>query len=355
MINQRQVVVWALAILAVLFAIYHLKAMLLPFVAGIGVAYFLDPLTDKIEAKLRSRTAATALVIVGFFFLVGAAAFFLYPLLQAQVVNLAARAPELVDALTTSLKPVFARIQADLTPEYQTKLSGAVEQYAGSVATWFGSVLEGVWSGGLAVVGMLSLMLISPLVAFYLLRDWDNIVARIDNLLPRDNAATIRTQVHEIDRTLAAFVRGQGIVCLVLATYYGTGLALAGLESGLLIGILTGLAAFIPYLGVLTGLAVAVAVALVQFDAWQPVAMVVAVIGVGHVLEGGFLTPKLLGGRVGLHPAWVLFALMAGATLFGFTGVLLAVPTAAVVGVLVRFGTTRYLQSRLYQGTGPGS
>lgn len=355
MVRERQAFVWLAAIAVFLILLYALSGMLTPFVIGIGVAYFLDPPTDYLEAKLKSRTAATAFMIVGFFGLVAVGGFFLYPLLQTQVAGLAARVPEVMDAVATASQPVLEQIKAGLTEAQQQKLQGAMEQYVGAIAQWAGGVLSGVLSGGLALFSLLGIVLISPLVAFYLLRDWDRLVARIDGLLPRDNAATIREQVRAIDTTIAGFVRGQAIVCLILAAYYGTGLALTGLESGLLVGILTGLGAFIPYLGVLTGLIVSVAIATVQFDAVQPVLMVVGVIAVGHVLEGGFLTPKLLGGRVGLHPVWVLFALMAGATVFGFTGVLLAVPTAAVVGVLVRFGTARYLASSLYKGLGPPS
>jgi predicted PurR-regulated permease PerM len=344
--------VWLTAVLLVLLAVYLLRGVLAPFLAGIGVAYFLDPLTDKVEARVRSRTLATAVVIIGFFGLVGVGVFFLFPLLQHQVTGLAARMPDVFDALRAAAEPLFERLQAGLTADQQRSLEGAIQQYAGSLAERLGDLVGGVWSGGLAVFGMLGLLLISPLVAFYLLRDWDRLIARLDALLPRDSASTIREQARAVDRTLAAFVRGQALVCMLLAAYYGTGLALTGLQSGLLVGILTGLAAFIPYLGVLAGLIVSVAIAVVQFDSWIPVASVVAVIAVGHALEGGFLTPKLLGGRVGLHPVWVLFALMVGGSLFGFTGVLLAVPSAAVIGVLVRFGTTRYLDSRLYQGSG---
>lgn len=350
MVRERQAIVWLAVIAVFVLALYELSGMLAPFVAGIGVAYFLDPLTDRIEERIKSRTAATAMVIVGFFGLVGIGGFFLYPLLQTQVAGLAARVPDVMEAIGTASQPVLEQIKAGLTEAQQNKLQTAMEQYVGNIAQWAGGLLSRVLSGGLALFSLLGVVLISPLVAFYLLRDWDRIIARIDSLLPLENAATIREQVRAIDSTIAGFVRGQAIVCLILAAYYGTGLALTGLESGLLVGILTGLGAFIPYLGVLTGLAVSMAIATVQFDTLQPILMVLGVIGVGHVLEGGFLTPKLLGGRVGLHPVWVLFALMAGATLFGFTGVLLAVPTAAVIGVLVRFGTTRYLASQLYKG-----
>lgn len=353
MTTDRRAANWIVAIVLFGAALYLLRGVLAPFVAGVGVAYFLDPVTDRIEAWVRSRTLATAIVIVAFFGLVAVGGFFLFPLLQSQLVSLAGRVPDMVEAVHKAAQPFLDQIQAGLTQDQQAKLGAAAQQYAGTVVEWAGRVLGGLWSGGLAVVGLLSLLLISPLVAFYMLRDWDRLVARIDDLLPRDGAPTIREQVRAIDRTIAGFVRGQALVCLILAVYYGTGLALTGLESGLLIGILIGLAAFIPYLGVLTGLAVSLAIATVQFDALHPILMVAGVIGVGHVLEGGFLTPKLLGGRVGLHPVWVLFALMVGASLFGFTGVLLAVPTAAVIGVLARFGTARYLASPVYKGTGP--
>jgi len=197
---------------------------------------------------------------------------------------------------------------------------------------------------------VLSLIVITPVVAFYLLRDWDRIVERFDSYLPRDAAPTIREQMRAIDTTIAGFVRGQATVCLALAVWYGAALTVVGLKSGLLVGLGAGAISFIPYLGAATGLAVAVAIAWVQFASWPMVAVVAVVFVVGQLAESYVLTPRLVGDRIGLHPVWIIFALLAGGALFGFTGVLLAVPVAAVIGVLIRFGLKRYLASPLYTG-----
>jgi predicted PurR-regulated permease PerM len=204
------------------------------------------------------------------------------------------------------------------------------------------------------LINLVSLLVITPVVAFYLLRDWDRIVIQIDSWLPRRYAETIREQVRAVDATLAGFLRGQGTVCLILAIYYGLGLSLAGLDFGLVIGLVAGLLSFVPYVGAIVGLLLSVGLALVQFDAWLPIAIVAAVFILGQVVEGNFLTPKLVGESVGLHPVWIIFALLAGGTLFGFVGLLLAIPAAAVIGVGVRFALDRYLVSAYYKGPGSG-
>jgi predicted PurR-regulated permease PerM len=187
-------------------------------------------------------------------------------------------------------------------------------------------------------------------VAFYLLRDFDVMVAHIDGLLPRESAPTIREQVREMDRTIASYLRGQVNVCLLLAVFYGIGLSVAGLNYGVLVGILSGLVSFIPFVGALTGFVVATVIAIFQFDDMMRIFIVVGVYGFGQFLEGNILVPRLIGSKVGLHPAWVIFGMLAGGAILGFVGVLLAVPISAIIGVLVRFATQRYRDSVLYQG-----
>jgi predicted PurR-regulated permease PerM len=218
------------------------------------------------------------------------------------------------------------------------------------VAAWFGQLVRGLWAGGLALFNAVSIVLITPVVAFYLLRDWDLIVAKIDSWLPREFAPTIRGIMEEIDTTIAGFVRGVGTVVLFLATVYGVGLTLVGLEFGLLVGLVAGFLSFIPYVGALFGVAAALIIALVQFGDWLHIAMVLGVFGFGQTIESFYLTPRLVGEKVGLHPVWVIFALMVGGLLMGFTGVLLAIPIAATIGVLVRFFLGQYLESPLYHG-----
>jgi predicted PurR-regulated permease PerM len=210
-----------------------------------------------------------------------------------------------------------------------------------------------LFSRGAAILSLISLLVITPVVAFYLLRDWDRIVATVDGWLPRAHAETVREQIRHIDRTLSGFVRGQATVCLLLGAFYGIGLTVVGLDFGLILGLATGIVSFVPIFGMLLGVATGVAMALVQF-ALDPVrvGLVLAVFAIGQVIEGQFLTPRIVGRKIGLHPVWVVFALLAGGALYGFVGLLLAVPAAAVIGVLVRFALSRYLSSPLYLGAG---
>ncbi len=205
-----------------------------------------------------------------------------------------------------------------------------------------------VWSSGLAIANTIYVMLLTPLVAFYFLRDWDRMVARIDSWLPRRHAGAFRGLAHEINDILAGFIRGQATVCLIFAIYYSVALSLAGLDFGIIIGTAAGILTFIPYLGSIAGLAASVAVAFVEFDDHVRIAIVAGVYILGHAIEANLVTPILVGDRVKLHPVWIIFALMAGGALFGFTGVLLAVQAAAVIGVLVRFALSQYLVSSFY-------
>jgi len=330
--------------------LYALSSVMTPFVAGLAVAYFFDPVADRLEKAGASRGLAAGLVIIAFLGLAVAVLVLLFPLLQTQVLGLVARVPDLIGLLQERAQPMLALLQEKLTNADMDNLTGAAESFAAGILGWLGGVLQDLWSGGMAFFNLISLIVITPLMAFYLLRDWDSIVTRFDDLLPRGSRDTFRQQLAAIDTTIAAFVRGQASVCLVLAIYYGVGLTLAGLDFGLLVGLGTGLLAFIPYVGASIGLLIGVGIALAQFADWQPVLMVAAIFIVGQTAESYILTPKLVGGRVGLHPIWIIFALLAGGALFGFTGVLLAVPVTAVIGVLIRFAIERYLQSPLYDG-----
>jgi predicted PurR-regulated permease PerM len=257
-----------------------------------------------------------------------------------------------VESLQALAEPIIAQFKAQLSAAQIERLREAAGGYAGDVFGWLGGLVGGLFSGGVVVLNVLSLIVVMPVVAFYLLRDWDRIVAALDALLPRGTAEIVREQFREIDARLSGFVRGQAIVCLVLGTWYAAGLSLVGLDFGLLVGLGAGLISFVPYFGTAVGLGVGLGLALAQFGEWLPIALVVAVFVAGQVLEGFVLTPNLVGERVGLHPVWILFALMAGGGLMGFTGVVLAVPAAAAIGVIVRFAVERYLQSPLYRGTG---
>ena len=353
MSGRGQLAFWLIGFALFLLALYLLRGILLPFVAGMAVAYMLDPICDWLERHRCSRLWATTIVSIGFGIVVVVALLVLVPLLERQVIDFAGRLPGYVNTAADRLLPQLQIIAERLGIGSLADLRSSVSTQIGGIMSWIGAALIHIVSSGVAFANLLSLLFITPVVAFYLLRDWDHFVARIDDLLPRAHRETIRAQLRQIDRNLAGFARGQASVCLALAIYYAAGLSLVGLEFGLVVGLGIGLISFIPYVGSITGLVVSLGIALAQFPTWGPVFLVLGVFVVGQILEGYVLTPRLVGNRVGLHPVWVIFALLAGGALFGFVGLLLAVPTAAVIGVLVRFGVQQYLASRYFRGDPP--
>jgi predicted PurR-regulated permease PerM len=337
---KRPTVFWLIVIVGFFAALYLLREILLPFVAGMAVAYLFDPLCDRLERAGLNRTLATSVVTLVFVALLAAALLLLLPIVVGQLTSLIARLPDYIEALRGQLSDAVSALESKLSPEMIAHIRESLGASGGKIAGWITDVLTGLVTGGVALANLLSLIFITPVVSFYLLRDWDRIVAWVDGCLPRGAAPVVREQAHLIDRTLAGWVRGQFIVCVVLGTYYAVGLTLTGLNFGLL--------SFIPFVGATVGLIGSVGLAFVQFDDWLRIAIVAGVFFVGQAVEGNFLTPRLVGDRVGLHPVWVIFALLAGGALFGFVGVLLAVPVAATAGVMARFLLQRYLQSDLY-------
>ncbi|MEE3000021.1 MAG: AI-2E family transporter [Pseudomonadota bacterium] len=349
--KRRLYWIWIAVPIITILLIYFVSSILMPFVVGIAVAYFLDPIVDKLEELGISRTAATVFIIISFFAVVVLILLLLFPLLQSQFIGFLDKVPLLLGSLEEWVAPFKEAFVSRLASENLKELSGVSNPYSGPIVQWFGNIIKGILHGGLAIFNGVSLVLVTPVVIFYLLRDWDLIVKKVDNWLPRDFAPSIRVIVKDIDLTIAGFVRGQGTVCLFLAAFYGFFLTIIGLDFGLILGVSTGLISFVPYFGMLIGMAVTMAIAIFQYGEFIPVVLVIAIFGVGQVIESMFLTPKLVGEKVGLHAVWVIFALMVGGAEFGFTGLLLAVPVAATIGVLVRFSITLYLKSALYTGS----
>jgi predicted PurR-regulated permease PerM len=352
MSRRTSIAFWAAVAGGALLLLWLLSPMLLPFVAGMAIAYFLDPVADRLERAGMGRTAATALITAVFFIAVIAVLLLIVPVLQSQLAGFLGRLPDYVLALRDLIAPLAERVLGEIDwDQPAAELKRVLAEHRDQALAILRNVASGLLGGGLAVLNLLSLVVITPVVAFYLLRDWDKLIARVDGLLPRPQAETIRAQAREIDRVLAGFARGQASVCLILAAYYGLALSLLGLDFGLVIGIAAGLLSFIPYVGAGLGLIASVGLALIQFGLdYVMVGLVLAVFVVGQAVEGNILTPRLVGAQVGLHPVWIIFGLLAGASLFGFVGMLLAVPVFAVIGVLVRFALQRYQASRLYHG-----
>lgn len=360
---QRQVLTWGFLLLVFVGLFLLLGAVITPFLAGMALAYFLDPVADRLERRGFSRLWATALItillltsVILFGALVG-------PAIAAQTAGLIESVPgwfasarDWAMGLLGSTG-LLERLNVDLGSggaDVGSTVGSTLASVGDAAATGGVQIAKTVLSGGAALVGAVANTAIALVVAFYMLLDWDRMVKAIDAWLPRDHAPVIRRLAREIDAVLAGFVRGQLLVCLILGTYFAIVLTLVGLNYGLLIGIFAGLISFIPFVGSATGLLLSVGVALSQF--WGDWIMVAAVAGVflfGQLVEGNFLSPKLVGDRVGLHPVLLIFALSAFGSLFGFAGMLIAVPAAAAIGVLARYALERYFESWLYKGDAP--
>ncbi|MBI1274731.1 AI-2E family transporter [bacterium] len=347
---------WIGLALAVIWLLGALKSILLPFVAGTLLAYLLDPWVDHLEKRRWRRSSATAVVLGGVFTLFVLAMVLILPPLVEQLGNFVAALPEMVDKIRQlmdePLQQAMDKIRATGYVGVSKQLGTAISSQGTKIAAVMTEMVGGLWHSGLAFLNILSLLLITPLVAFYFLRDWDVMKAKLDELLPRRHADTVRRLMHESDYVLSGFIRGQMNVCLILGVYYALALTIAGLPYALLIGLVAGFLAFIPYIGTATGLLTGMAVAWFHAHNWQYVAVVACIFGAAQLVEGNFLTPRIVGEKVGLHPVWVMFGMLAGGALLGLVGVLIAVPTAAVIGVLVRFAIAQYKQSQLYLGEG---
>jgi len=349
---QRQFRFWLVGLLVTLFLLWLLSDILLPFVAGLAVAYFLDPLADRLEDWGLSRIWATIVITVVFFVFLVLAILLLIPLASGQMVDLAKAWPIYMERARELVAIFSDGVLGDLIPAKDEMSSDSLNSMSGRLLNFGAGILQDIASRGVALLNLIGLLFITPVVSFYLINDWDQIVEEIDNMLPREHADRIRTIAKEIDQVLSGFVRGMGSVCLILAIFYGTALQLAGLEFGLVVGIFAGLISFIPFVGMAVGLVLSTVLALFQFlpDRPEMVAVVMAIFIIGQVLEGNVLTPRLVGRKVGLHPVWVIFGLLALGSVFGFVGMMLAVPMAAAIGVLVRHSAQSYLKSPLYWG-----
>jgi predicted PurR-regulated permease PerM len=347
---ERQIRFWLIGLAVFALAVFFLRDILLPFVAGMAIAYLLDPACDRLERWGLSRTLATSVLTILFVVIAICAVLVLVPVVAGQLVNLIKNTPQYVESLRDSVATFITVIEARVEPAVVERLRDALSGSAARLVDWTTNMLGSVISGGVALANLLSLLFITPIVTFYLLRDWDRIVAKVDSWLPREHAPTIRRLMKEVDERLAGFLRGQGMVCLILGIFYAVALSVAQLQFGLVVGLIAGLASFIPFVGAILGLVLSVGLALVQFDDWTRVAIIVGIFFAGQALEGNFLTPRIVGERVGLHPVWIMFGLLAGGALFGFVGVLLAVPAAAAVGVGTRFALEQYMGSSIYTG-----
>jgi predicted PurR-regulated permease PerM len=345
----RQMTFWVLTLVVGVAVLWVLHEILLPFVAGMVLAYLLDPLATRLERMGVNRLVAT-LVIIGAVVLIFVLLLLIFvPILTAQLGAFFEKFPGYVSRIQS--------LVADPNRTWLHKLvgEGVADGQVGDLvkqgAGWIATFLKSLWSGGQALISIASLIVVTPVVAFYLLYDWHRMIATVDTLVPVHHRATVHALAREMNDAIAGFVRGQTAVCLILGSYYAVALTFAGLSFGLLIGLASGLITFIPYVGSMTGLILAGGVAVAQFwPEYTPILIVLGIFFVGQFIEGYVLSPKLVGESIGLHPVWLMFALFAFGYLFGFVGLLIAVPLAAIMGVLARFALRRYLESPFYTG-----
>jgi len=351
---ERQIVFWIAALIVFVGLLWLLHHILLPFVVGAALAYILDPLANRLAKRGVSRLVAALLILGGFVFVFAGLFVLIAPVLANQLSAFIEHVPGYVQRLQSLLSdPSHLWLKTVIGGS-----AGAGDWSVGvlinkSIA-YLTQVLPTLLTKGEALLSLFSLLVITPVVAFYLLLDWNRIVDAFDALIPLAQRETVRGLAREIDGALSGYLHGQLLVCFILGAYYAIALTLAGLNFGVLIGAVSGFLTFVPYVGSLTALVVSFGVALAQFlPDWTRILIIVAIVLVGQFFEGNVLSPKLVGESVGLHPLWLIFALLAFGSLFGFVGLLLAVPVAAAAGVLTRFALQRYRASPLYTGNHP--
>jgi predicted PurR-regulated permease PerM len=333
---------------ALLLGLWLFSPILTPFVLAAVIAYFLDPVAGRLNRIGVPRGIAALLLVLGMVAMALLALLLLYPLLISQITVLLQRLPSYVLGVGQAMRDALVALSERVPDVFDQRLQDLAVGQAGAIISWIGTSLARLVGGGVALFNVFTLVTVTPVVAFYLLRDWPRMLLRMDAWLPRRSAATLRQLARDTDRLLSAWLRGQLLCCALLAVYYAAALSAIGLELGLTVGLVSGILSFIPYIGSITGLITALGLALAQFGTWNGVLVVLAVFVAGQVIEGYIIYPRLLGDRVELHAVWVIFALFAGGVAFGFLGVLLAVPLAAVIGVIARYWLRRYLESPLY-------
>lgn len=353
MIHRRHLTFWIVTLLVFVLLLWLLREVLLPFVAGLALAYLQTPLADRLERIGMNRTVAALMIVGGVTLMLIVAALLLVPVLSRQGAALFASVPAYaarLQALLSDSGPAWLR---DLLNDAGagSRLGELLAQGAGYMA----ALMRSLWSGGRALVSFIEVLIVMPVVTFYLICDWHEMVRILDSWVPLQYRKTVHGLVKEIDMAISGFLRGQAGVCLIIGCYYAIALVLIGLNFGLLIGLAAGVLTFMPYVGSLAGLLIATGVAIGQFwPQWTSIAAVIGVFLVGEFVEGNVLAPKLVGDHVGLHPVWLIFAMFTFGSLFGFLGLLIAVPLAAAIGVLFRFALNRYLASPFYRGEESG-
>lgn len=344
---------WAGILGLLALSLYAVSGILLPFVAGLLIAYFLNPLATRLEGKRLSRGIGAGLLVFLFFVIFVGGLLVALPFLKNELSRLAIMLPSYGQKVYGALSPLVERLLVYKIDPSILSLNQSLHEQLSNVASWALRLAVGLFSNTLALANLLSLIVLTPIIAFYVLRDWPLMMAHLNSLLPPAIGPTVRELAAKINTVLGGYARGQALVCLTLALYYTVVLGIVGLKFSLTIGLIAGLFAFVPYFGFFVAVSAALGVALTQHPGWFMTGCVGVTFLVGQLIESYILVPRLVGDRIGLHPVWIIFALLAAGILFGFIGLLFALPLAGAVGVLVRYGVARYKESTLYQGDGP--
>lgn len=350
---RNHLVFWGAMVAFAVFLVWVLNSVLLPFVLGIGIAYLLNPLVNRLGRMGMSRWLAALFILIGFFAVVIGVFLITGPIIYRELLQLSGDIPRYIDSAWTALEPHVRWVQERIGNANSEELQSFVRDNIGSAVNVVQFVIEKIASGSQAVLGWFALLLLTPIVAFFMMKDWPSVTKWAEDLLPRDSKSTVTRLMDQIDHKIAGFIRGQLSVMALLAIIYAIGLSVIGLKYGFLIGVTAGLLSVIPMVGSAVGLVLSVLVAWFQSGDYSFVMIVAGIFIVGQIFEGHVLTPKLVGGSVGLHPLWVFFALMAGGSLFGVTGMLLAVPAVAAIGVLASYGIVEYKDSAYYRASKP--
>lgn len=339
----------------VLYTLSSLSAILLPFLLGTIGAYGLNGVVDQLGKYKISRGISSALLILAVIFTLILLMMVFVPFLQNQLVSLASHVPSLVEDWYVSLKPLLDKSAHELGTPDPSEIKAQVTSHLGDIMTISLRVFTNLFTNSMLLANMISLLLLTPIIMFYLLKDWPYLIAAIDESIPLLYQPAIRKHARTMNSMLSAYAKGQGMVCLILMVLYSTSLWAIGLEQGFFIGLVTGFMSFIPYVGMISGLLTSIAVTLAHALGWAMFMKVLITFAVIGAIEGNFLSPRFIGERIGLHPVWIIFALLAGGTWFGFLGILVALPSAAIIGVLVRITLEWYRTSKFYLGHGRDS
>lgn len=351
MTTWQQILFWALAAVVLAGIIVLFKSILLPFVLGAFIAYMLNPMVNKLTSHGMKRRRVVLGILCSFIVIFTLVIAIISPILFKEMMNFVEHAPEIFQKLWAMAKPHIHWIQSKFGYEISVdEVQDAVKENVGKALQVSKGLVSSLTSGGIAIIDAIVTILVTPIVAYFLLKDWPRFIGQITSLLPVHYKSTIKSLSNQIDQKIAGFIRGQITVCAILGMMYAIALSIAGLNYGFLIGLGTGVLSIIPYVGSTIGLITSLGVAFLQSDGdWGYVGIIAAIFATGQFLEGNFITPRLMGNSVGLHPLWILFALMAGGSLLGVLGMMLSIPVAAAIGVLLGFLIEQYKKSPYYK------